>query len=145
MTSTLLSCLLVLAVPAEPLNKEARKELKSLEGKWVVERLEANGEKHKPGADERMDLTIDGTKWSFHPNQEQGEVVALDPSCNPKVIDLKSVRAGRKPFVREGIYKRDGDTLIMVVYQGKDKKRPTSFDTPTEAGTVKWVLKRDKN
>jgi len=38
----------------------------------------------------------------------------------------------------------DGDRLVICIYQGKDKKRPTSLDKPTEANTVLWTLKKSK-
>ncbi len=144
MTSAFLSCLLVLAAEADPFNEAARRELKALEGKWVVERLEADGKKHEPEAGERAELTIKGTMWTFEPTRENWEVAALDSSCNPKLIDIKSTKTGRAASIREGVYKLDGDTLTIAIYQGKDKKRPTSLKTPTEAGTVLFVLKRAK-
>lgn len=144
MISTLVGCLLVLSNGADSFNEAARKELKALEGSWVIERIEAGGKKHEPGSGEKAVLTIKGPKWSFSITKEKGEVVALDPSCNPKLIDLKGIRMGREAIIREGIYKIDGDTLTIVFYQGKDKRRPTHFDTPSEAGTVLFVLKRVK-
>jgi uncharacterized protein (TIGR03067 family) len=141
--------LLSLLLPAEdkpapktPFDEAARKELKALEGDWALQRLEAEGKKHEPGPDERMVLTIKGAKWSFPATGEQGEVIALGTSSSPRLIDLKSTRRGREALVREGIYKLDGDTLVIALYQGKEKKRPTSFDTPTESGTVLFVLER---
>jgi RNA polymerase sigma factor (sigma-70 family) len=124
--------------------KRHLKELKRLEGDWIVQRIEAGGKKHQLGEGEQMVLTIQGTKWTMPANREQGEVVALDPTCNPKLIDLKSTPRGREAFMREGIYKVDGDTFTIVLYQGKDKKRPTNFDTPTEEGTVLFALTRAK-
>ncbi len=144
MSPALLGCLLALSPAAGPLDKAALKELKALEGDWTVVRLEAGGKKHKPGPDEQMKLTFQGAKWSFPATGEEGEVVALGASSSPKLIDLKSTRRGRGAIVREGIYKADGDNLTIVLYQGTEKKRPTSFDTPTEAGTVLFVFKRDK-
>ena len=125
------------------LNAAARKELKAIEGAWVVQRIETKDGKQEPGDDERMSLTIKGAKWTFGTLQE-GEVVALDPSANPKLLDFKSVRKGREDTVNEAIYQVDGDTLIICIYQGKDKKRPTSLDRPTEGNTVRWTLKRAK-
>lgn len=144
MTYALVGYLLALSPAAAPLDKAALKELKALEGDWVVQRVEAGGKKHTPEDGEEMKFTIKGTKWALPANGEQGEVVALGTSSNPKLIDLESTRRGRGAIVREGIYKLDGDTLTFALYQGKEKKRPTSFDTPTEAGTVVFVLKRAK-
>ena len=125
------------------LDAAARKELKALEGDWVVQRIETKDGKQEPGDGEQISLTIKGAKWTFGTIQS-GEVVALDPSTSPKLLDFKSVRKGRPDAVNEAIYKVDGDTLIISIYQGKDKKRPTSLDKPTEGDTVLWTLKRSK-
>ncbi len=144
MAPAFFGCLLALSAGADPLDKAALKGLKALEGDWALVRLEAGGKKHTPGADEQAKLTFQGAKWSFSATGEQGEVVALSTSSSPRLIDLKSTRRGRGAIVREGIYKADGDTLTIVLYQGTQKKRPTSFETPTEAGTVLFVFQRAK-
>jgi uncharacterized protein (TIGR03067 family) len=135
--------LLALTLGAGPLGEAPQKELQSLQGEWVVQRIETKDGTHEPGDGQRMTLTIKGTKWKFGTVQE-GEVVALDPSTNPKLLDFKSVRQGREDTVNEAVYKMDGDTLVISIYQGKDKKRPTSLDKPTEASTVLWTLKKSK-
>jgi uncharacterized protein (TIGR03067 family) len=144
MSPALLGCLLALSAGADPLDKAAMKELKALEGDWVVVRFEAGGKKHMAGPDEQVILTFRGAKWTFSAAAEQGEVLALDAASSPKLIDLKKTRRGGGGLVREGIYKLDGDTLTLALYQGTEKKRPTSFDTPTEAGMVVFVLRRAK-
>ena len=143
MSWVIAGCMLALTIGADPLDEAARKELKALEGEWLVQRIETKNGKQEPGDDERLSLTIKGAKWTFGTVQE-GEVVALDPSTSPKLLDFKSVRKGREDTVNEAIYKVDGDTLIICIYQGKDKKRPTSLDKPTEANTVLWTLKKSK-
>ncbi len=143
MSGVIAGCLLGLAIGADPVGEAALKELKALEGDWVVQRIETKDGKQEPGDGEQISLTIEGTKWTFGTFQS-GEVVALDPSANPKLLDLKSVRKGREDTINEAIYKVDGDTLIICIYQGKDKKRPTSLDKPTEGDTVLWTLKRSK-
>lgn len=125
------------------LDEVARKELKKLEGDWVVLRFETKDTKHEPADGDGLTLTIEGTKWTFGALQV-GEVVSLDPSTDPKPVDLKSTRKGREDMINEGVYKVDGDTLTICIYQGKDKKRPTSLDKPTEGDTVLWTLKRAK-
>jgi uncharacterized protein (TIGR03067 family) len=135
--------MLAFTIGADTLGEAARKELKALEGEWVVQRIETKDGKQEPGDGEQISLIIKGAKWTFG-TLEEGEVVALDPSANPKLLDFKSVRKGRADKVNEAIYKVDGDTLIICIYQGKDKKRPTSFDKPTEGDTVLWTLKRPK-
>jgi uncharacterized protein (TIGR03067 family) len=141
---TLSGWLLVLTAGAGPLGDAAKKELAALDGDWVVQRIEAGGQKQEPDDGERLVLAVRGIKWSFQATGEELEETALDSTTDPKVIDFKDIRPGRGGKEREAIYKRDGDTLTVVVYQKADKKRPTTFDTPTEAGTVLFVLKRAK-
>jgi uncharacterized protein (TIGR03067 family) len=143
MNSALASCLLVLVVGAEPLNEAAQKEQKRLEGEWVIQQIETKDAKHKPGADEQIVLTIQDRNWTFGTFQK-GEIVALDPNTKPKLLDLKSVRPGRPSLVNESVYQIDGDVLHICIYQGKDKKRPTNLQKPTEANMVLWTLKRSK-
>ena len=122
---------------------KALKELETLQGKWMVQRIETRDTKHDVGEGEPIALTIKGTKWTFGTFQE-GKVVALDPTTNPKTMDLKSIRKGREDTLNEAVYKVTGGVMVVVIYQGKDKKRPTSLDRPTEANTVRWTLKRAK-
>src|SRR5271166_5612712 len=92
----------------EKLDKAALKELKALEGKWVVQRIETKDTKREVGEEEPVVLTIKGTRWAFGGFQE-GKVVALDPASDPKTLDLKSVRKGREDTLNEAVYKITGD------------------------------------
>jgi uncharacterized protein (TIGR03067 family) len=124
------------------LNEAARKELKALEGDWVLQRIETKDGKDELADGESFILTIDGTKCTFGTIQE-AVIVALDPSANPKLLDLKTVRKGREDSVGEAIYKVDKDMLVICIYQGKDKKRPNSLDKPTD-GDALFTFKRSK-
>jgi uncharacterized protein (TIGR03067 family) len=134
--------LTVLSAGADPLSDAAKKELAALDGDWLVMRTEQKGQKREPG--ERVVLTIRGTKWSLPATEEDLEVTALDPAASPKTIDFKITSRKTVTNERVGIFKRDGDTFTLVMYQRAGKKRPKGFDTPTEAGVVLYVFKREK-
>jgi uncharacterized protein (TIGR03067 family) len=88
-----------------------------------------------------------GRKWllgTAAKRVEKAEIVALDPTTDPKCIDLKSLEKARDGDVYEAIYQMDGDTLIICLYQGKGKQRPTSFENPKDQDTVMVVMKRVK-
>ncbi len=127
---------------ADAFNEAAKKDLQALQGDWILQSIEENGMKVELGDDQQAILTFKDTQWSFPPTKQQGEVIALDPTTNPKRIDMKSTPEGREASVREGIYKLDGDSLILCL--GKGKNRPTNFDPPKEAGTTLTTLKRVK-
>ncbi len=115
---------------ANPLSKEAKKELQKLQGEWLLKKVESAGKKVE-NIDEKVVLEIKGNKWIFT-GQLKGEIIALDPATDPKCLDIKSVEKGRKGQVDEAIYKIDGDTLTICLYQGKGKQRPTRFEATAE-------------
>lgn len=145
MVAVLAVVLLLVPADAPKLSEAAQKELKKLEGKWKVEKMATAGMELTLGPTDRelvMEMTAAG-KWIFT-GKDKAVVVALDPAAQPKCLDLKSVEEGRDGTVDEAIYKIDGDTLTIALYQGKGKQRPTTFDTPKERDTILVVFKRVK-
>ena len=140
--------ILMAAPPEEPkLPEAALKELKKLEGKWDLVQIDRDGKSVilKQG---EATITIKGTKWSVIVDGkvfQEVEVVALDPKTKPACIDFKTIpRPKREAQTYEAIFKLEGDMLYYVVYNGKDKNRPTSFDPPSDSDTQLMILKRAK-
>lgn len=149
MTAVLFSIVLLVPVADPPkLTDAAKKELKKFEGSWEVVRIETGGNVQKPEKGEAI-VTFAGAKLKVTVGekvQQQAEVVALDPTTSPMCFDLKNIPANakREGLVYEAVFKIEGDMLHYCVYNGKDKKRPTGFDTPKDADTQLFVLKRVK-
>jgi len=134
---------------AKELSAEAKKELKKLEGKWQLVKVRSSeGEAELKDLNLEAFLVIEGTKltMSARNKSETAEITDLDPSTDPKCIDLTEIRPGRPDQFTEAIYKIDGDTLQIAMSPVKEgnKFRPTSFDKPTERRVVVWILKRVK-
>jgi uncharacterized protein (TIGR03067 family) len=128
---------------ADPLSKDAKKELEKLQGEWVFKEGQRHGKKVE-ASDKKLVLEIKGTKWILQ-GQEKGEFVAIDPTTDPKCFDLGSAEEGTKGQAREGIYKIDGDTLTVCIHEGKGKQRPTRFETTAEQpDTMLAVFERVK-
>lgn len=132
----------------KPLPEAAQKELKKLEGKWKATKAVTNGNEEVPSMDGN-DVIIEfkGRKLLMN-DKEVMDVAALDPSTDPKIIDIKALQAmgvTTKGQVYEAIYKLDGDALVMAVYVGEGKKRPEKFESPEGSGTVVVTLKRVKD
>src|SRR5262245_56846346 len=90
MFSTLVSLSLVVAAAEPPkLSEEAQKELKKFEGKWKPEKIVVNDKEEMP-PDADMLLEFKGRKVLIADN-ELFEINTLDPSTNPKIIDLKAL------------------------------------------------------
>jgi uncharacterized protein (TIGR03067 family) len=113
-----------------PLSAAAKQELEKLQGKWRVVKLAGKGmEQILTPNDPELIGEFKGRKWIFT-GVDKGEIVALDPEKKPKCIDIKRLEAGRPDTIDEAIYKIEGDTLTICLYQGKGKNRPADFDIP---------------
>ena len=146
----LLAGLLAAAGPAAPskgLPEAAKKELRSLEGKWRVAKFLHSDRETTPGeGDDAVVVEFKGNTIDFA-GSATGVVVELDPATDPKCLDFKAlVGSGvfKKGSTYESVYKLDGDVLTWAVYVGRGKNRPTAFDKPTDAGVMVMVLNRVK-
>ena len=147
----MLPAMLVILMAAPPeapkLPEAAQKELKKLEGKWDLVQIDRDGKSVTLKQGEAT-ITIKGTKWSAMEGGkvfQEFEVVGLDPKTKPACIDFKTIpRPKREAQTYEAIFKLEGDMLYYVVYNGKDKNRPTSFDPPSDTDTQLMILKRVK-
>jgi uncharacterized protein (TIGR03067 family) len=140
---------LTLAAPTdEPkLSEAAQKELKKFEGKWKAEKLVVDGKEETPvieGAD--VVLEFKGRKLLLG-GKDLFEIPALDPSTDPKILDLKALMSMgeiSKDTVYEAIYKFDGENLVIAIHVGATKKRPEKFESEKDSGVVVVTLKREK-
>jgi uncharacterized protein (TIGR03067 family) len=124
----------------DPPTPSTSKELKQLQGEWVLQGGEKNGTKLELQPDDpKMVLEIRGDKWIFT-GQEKGKIIAMDS----KILDIKSLEEGRVGQVDEGIYKLSGDTLTFCIYQGNGKNRPTEF-TSKDEDTIVAIFTRLKS
>jgi uncharacterized protein (TIGR03067 family) len=130
------------AAPAD-LSEDAKKELKAMEGDWTVIAMASDGKERELPADEQIAVTVKGKVFTFGKFGD-GEVTALDPTLKPKIVDFKMLRKPESGVTNEGIFKLEKDTLTIVVYLGEDTKRPTNFEIPEDAKTVRFTLKRAK-
>ena len=152
----LIALVLSLAVlGAEPLPEAAQKELRLLQGKWIVVRGERNGKSFDLPKDGDMTLIVEikDDKWLLSdgkagsPQADKARLVMIDPKTNPKCLDKKSVEKGVEGTMIESIYKIEGDTLTICqydgTYKGKQKQRPSEFKS-NDTDTLVMVLERLK-
>jgi len=137
---------LVAETPKE-LPEAATRELKTLKGKWRIEKVLHFDRETTPGsADDPLIFEFKGNTIRFS-ESSSGTVVELDPSTTPKCLDFSPLQGFgifKKDSIYESVYKLEGETLSWAVYIGPGKNRPVGFDKPTDAWVKVIVLKRVK-
>jgi uncharacterized protein (TIGR03067 family) len=144
-----LSLALPIAEPAkEPeLSEAAQKEVKKLAGKWNALSLVVDGGIRKAEGDEtEHHFEFKGRKF-FLSEMELLGIESLDPGTDQKCIDLKALNDSgimRQGMVYEGVYKLDGDILVLSIYIGKGKSWPEKFESSEGSAIVVLSMKREK-
>jgi uncharacterized protein (TIGR03067 family) len=111
-----------------------------VEGEWVAESY-VRGGKEEDGLRGRVFRFADG----------KAEIVGLrealtyktDPKADPPRIDLTTVGRDKEETI-PGIYRRDGDALVICFPKTGAGARPTKFESPAGSDIVLLTLKRDK-
>lgn len=124
--------------------KAAKKELKRLEGTYVLVSGEDKGEKFPEKIIKDAALTIEGDKHTV----KLGEVMIVgthkvDPSKKPKEIDGMDTEGPNKGKTTLGIYKLEKGEFT-VCFAPPEKARPTEFTTKSGTGVFVHVWKREK-
>ncbi len=127
--AALVSGVVVTAVRADDYDK--------IEGTWRLTRAEAGGKKVAAVKLGKQDIVIKGGKMQT-PDQDDAVSFKLDPSQDPKAIDIYE---GRNTI--PGIYALDGDELKLCYERGA-KMRPTKFATQSGSRLIVYVFKRQE-
>jgi RNA polymerase sigma factor (sigma-70 family) len=124
----------------QDIKEDEAKQLKALEGEWEVIALTENG--GEVPADE-----LKGKRWTFkgaelyYGGDKPSCKVKIDPSKNPKHIDLFALRLPNKGKTQQGIYKLEKERLIFCVRR-YDEGRPTEFTA--EKGSDQGMITLEK-
>ena len=142
-------CLLVvgfiLLLAGEPAKDGAAEDLKKLQGTWVMDELEINSRQVPQEKLKDTTLTIKGDKYIIKVKGKTYETTfKLDPSKDPKAIDMFFPDGPNEPKVGKGIYHVDGDTFKLCRAQAAGQDRPREFVTEADTGLFLVVWKRQK-
>lgn len=123
-----------------------------LDGTYVIVNLEQKGEKIPadlidkiPEADRTLILKGD---MLIPPKMGKDDKITLklDPSKTPAHITTTETKAGGKTETSYGIYKTEGDMLIIcMVDNGKEEDRPKEFKTSKDSKAMLMTLKKLKD
>lgn len=103
---------------------DSRPDLQRLQGTWDVLERQRGGVRQPP---EKAEVRVTGTRWTFAYASGAGSTweIHLDPTKTPRRITL----ALNHTHSLLGIYRLDGDTLIVCYCQPNDHTdRPRRFD-----------------
>jgi uncharacterized protein (TIGR03067 family) len=111
-------------------------------GTWVIESMEVAG-KSLPNPDKEAKMVITADKITAKGKDEDEHTYTLDPSKNPKHIDMTATKGKEKGKTMKGIYTLEGDTFKFAFIFAKED-RPTEFKTDEKNGVMIMTLKREK-
>jgi uncharacterized protein (TIGR03067 family) len=140
--SILVTTILCLAVAQSSNDDKAKKDLERMQGAWVLHALEING-KDVPAP--KLDGTIliikkDEYYTKVKDKEQLGFRLKLDPSKNPKAVDMIKTMPGGTEEVIKGIYTFENDTLKFCRGLAASQERPGQFATwpDTNYFVVTW-------
>ena len=132
---------LALSVGA-PAGKDAKKDPQTLVGEWAVETAVVGGKRDDPPAGTTWAFTADGKSVfaiAGGPDSARG-TYTTETNKDPARVD---VSAGPKHLPMKGIYKRDGDTLVLCLVQDRDD-RPAAFESKAGSHAILITLTKAK-
>ncbi len=128
----------------------SEKDKEKMEGTWQVTAMEMGGieapkdmvEKGKPLMIFSGDkVTMDMPAGPKERKKDEG-TFTIDASKEPKTITMTPTKESKDQKVMKGIYKFDGDTLIICGTEEKDA--PKEFKSPKDSKVMMLTLKKEK-
>jgi uncharacterized protein (TIGR03067 family) len=141
----MIPAVLALAVTlAAPAAKDGKKDPPSLVGEWAAETAVVGGKLDNPPPGTTWTFTADGKSvLQVGGGQAAGGSDAkytTDAKKDPAQVDISDGPKGRSV---KGIYKVEGDTLMLCLVQDGDK-RPTAFESAAGSKAILITLKKVK-
>jgi len=121
---------------------DAAKDLKAMQGSWVMVELEVNGQKVPMDKLEGAVLTVKGGMYSVKVKKRDPQIctITLDAKKSPRHIDMVFQEGEKKDKLHKAIYRFDGGKLHIARGLNADQERPDQFATwpDTNYFVVTW-------
>src|SRR5262249_41806157 len=117
----------------KPLTAEQKKAAEPLQGTWTVSKMVVNGKQLTDAELKGRTVVIKGQVFAVVVDNELKVgglpfLNGIDPTKNPKELDLDLIVDDHARPTLQGIYSLEGKTLTIALELGEGK-RPTGFDT----------------
>jgi uncharacterized protein (TIGR03067 family) len=117
-------------------------DLKMLQGTWRPLSMQMDGEFLPDERIGKTRLTIDGEKFTFRtPDDSHGGLYKIDPSQDPKQLDIVITRGGEVGKVYLVIYKFEDGKMIQCM-EVSNENRPQKFTGEAGSGCLYEVWER---
>ena len=126
----------------------AKKDLKSLQGTWIIAAMEVNGMDVPANKLEGTVLTIKDDRYTVKIKDKviNTAVIELDPKKDPKQLNMTPQEGAGKDKLHKAIYKIEGDTFKMARGLNAEQERPDQFATwpGTNVFVITWKKQNPK-
>jgi len=142
---TTLFVLSLLAALAASAGEDAlKKDYEQLQGTWTVVSMEMDGKFLSEERRKKTKVTIDGEKFTFDTGVDTHEgLYKLDPSKDPKTLDIVITRGDEKGKTYLAIYKFENGRMIQGM-RLDNKERPKEFTGKAGTGCALEIWERQK-
>jgi uncharacterized protein (TIGR03067 family) len=122
-----------------------KKELKKFQGTWEAVSGESAGKPQPPESVEGLTVTFQGDKFVSKKGDKvlQEGTIKIDPAKSPRQIDVIASSGPEADKAQLGIYKFEGDRLIICGTPAGGQ-RPTAFKTDGDEKAHLIVARRAK-
>jgi uncharacterized protein (TIGR03067 family) len=136
-------CPLLLLTFTQDAAEKAKADLKKMQGEWVMETLEINGKSVSKIQESFLIVKDDEYKTRVKKSEPPGFKLKLDPSKDPKHVDMIRDEGGFQK-VYKGIYTFEKGSLKICRGISPEQERPTVFATWPDTGyfVVTWKKKQ---
>ena len=131
------------ALAAADDDPKVKAELKKFRGTWVVIYGEKAGEEQEQVGDYQLKFDGEAFSLSVHGDVEDKGTFKLDPSKNPKEIDIRLRDRNNDEKTVLGIYTWDGENLKLCLGELGGETRPKDFTTMPEGRDLIVVKRQD--
>ena len=132
--------LLVVAAPIKPEEDLAARDLKAMEGTWVVVSHEVNGKKATDaGYATWKGIVIKGDRIHFY---DKPSPIIVNPKKKPKEINVFIPEGMSADAHLKGIYALEKDELRLCIPLSTEADRPTKFSSDNYCSLL--ILRRKK-